>query len=126
VLEREPGKKGKRRSRAKIPGPLERRHLIERDIAPAQALKTAEAYLAEGRSIEAVEFLAKAGDEEGLQALRGEALESGDLFLFRAVASAMEQPPDREEWLKLAAAAEAAGKQRYATDARRQAERGEG
>ena len=112
-------------SRTKIPGPLERRHLIERKIAPAQALKTAEAYLAEGRTLEAVEFLAKAGDEERLQALRREALEAGDLFLMHAVADATGKAPDRDEWLALAAAAEAAGKHRYAADARRQAERGE-
>ena len=113
-------------SRSKIPGPLERRHLIERELAAAQALKTAEAYLAEGRVLEAVDFLGKAGDEERLQALRREAVEAGDLFLMRAVAGAMEKPPDRDEWLALAAAAEAAGKQRYAVDARRQAERGGG
>ncbi len=112
--------------RSKIPGPLERRHLIERELAPAQALKTAEAYLAEGRAIEAIEFLAKAGDEERLQALRREALEAGDVFLMRAVADAMGKAPDRDEWLALAAAAEASGKQRYAVDARRQAERDEG
>ena len=113
-------------SRPKIPGPLERRHLIERELAPAQALKTAEAYLAAGRSLEAVEFLAKAGDGEGLQELRREALEAGDFFLMRAVADAMGKAPDRDEWLALAAAAEAAGKQRYAADARRQAERAGG
>ena len=113
-------------ARSRIPGPLERRHLIERELAPAQALKTAESYLAEGRALEAVEFLAKAGDEERLQALRREALEAGDLFLLRAVADAMGKAPDRDEWLALAAAAEASGKQRYAVDARRHAERGEG
>jgi hypothetical protein len=111
-------------ARSKIPGPLERRHLIEREIAPAQALKSAEAYLAEGRSLEAVEFLAKAGDEPRLQALRNEAVEAGDLFLLRAVAVAMGEAPDRDEWLRLAAAAVASGKQRYAADARRQAARG--
>jgi hypothetical protein len=113
-------------SRSKIPGPLERRHLIERELAPAQALKTAEAYLAEGRALEAVEFLAKAEDAERLQELRREALEAGDLFLMRAVVAALGEAPDREEWLALAEAAEAAGKQRYAADARRQAERGGG
>jgi hypothetical protein len=113
-------------SRSKIPGPLERRHLIEREIAPAQALKTAEAYLAEGRALEAVEFLAKADDHERLEALRREAIEAGDVFLMRAVASAMGKPPERDEWLALAEAAEAAGKQRYAVDARRQAGRGGG
>ena len=113
-------------ARPKIPGPLERRHLIERELAPAQAIKTAEAYLAEGRAIEAVEFLAKAEDGERLQELRREALEAGDFFLMRAVAGAMGKAPDRDEWLALAAAAEAAGKQHYAADARRQAERAGG
>lgn len=113
-------------SRSKIPGPLERRQLIERELAPAQALKTAEAYLAEGRVLEAVEFLGRAGDEERLRAVRREALEAGDVFLMRAVAAATGKAPDREEWLALAAAAEAAGKHRYAADARRQAERGGG
>ena len=113
-------------ARSKIPGPLERRHLIERELAPAQALKTAEAYLAEGRVLEAVEFLAKAGDMERLQGLRQQARETGDLFLMRAVAGAMGKAPDRDEWLALAEAAEAAGKERYAVDARRWAERGGG
>jgi hypothetical protein len=113
-------------SRSKIPGPLERRHLIERELSSAQALKTAEAYLAEGRALEAVEFLGKAGDMERLQELRREARETGDLFLMRAVADAMGEAPDRDEWLALAEAAEAAGKERYAVDARRQAERGGG
>ena len=120
------GERARRVSRPKIPGPLERRHLIERELAPAQALKTAEAYLAEGRALEAVEFLAKAGEGERLQELRREALEAGDFFLMRAVADAMGKAPDRDEWLALAAAAEAAGKQRYAADARRQAERAGG
>jgi hypothetical protein len=113
-------------ARSKIPGPLERRQLIERELAPAHALKTAEAYLAEGRVLEAVEFLAKAGDEERLEAVRQQALEAGDVFLMRAVVTATGRAPDREEWLALAAAAEASGKQRYAADARRQAERGGG
>ena len=44
----------------------------------------------------------------------------------RAVVGAMGNAPGRDEWLALAAAAEAAGKHRYAADARRQAERGGG
>ena len=47
-------------ARSKIPNPLTRRHLIEKKMSEAQTLQLAEAYLAEGRSIEALDFLAKA------------------------------------------------------------------
>ena len=112
-------------ARAGIPDPLKRRHLVQRELAPAQALRTAEAYLAQGRELEALDFLVMAGEGEKLAELRQRAREAGDLFLLRAVAQATGEPPDREEWLALAQAADAAGKERYAADARRQAERGE-
>jgi hypothetical protein len=47
-------------ARSKIPDPLARRHLIERSLQPAQALRVAEAYLEQGRALEAIEFLRKA------------------------------------------------------------------
>jgi len=112
-------------AKSKIPGALERRHLVERELSPAQALSYAEAYLADGRSVEAVDFLRKAGADERLEALRAEALESGDAFLLRAVAVATGREPQREEWRALAEAATSAGKERYAVEASRQAERGE-
>ena len=110
---------------AKIPNPLERRHLIERDLSAAQALGIAEAYLAEGRAIEAVDFLEKAEAADRLSELRSEAIESGDAFLLRAVASAADQPPQRDEWRRLADSAARQGRDRYAEEATRQAERGE-
>jgi hypothetical protein len=112
-------------ARAKIPGPLERRHIIERKLSGAQALRHAEAYLAEGRRMEAIDFLRLAGATEQLQALRREAVESGDVFLLRSVATAIGVEPEREEWLAVAETAAAAGKDRYAVEARRQADRGE-
>ena len=94
-------------------------------MAPAQAERIAEAYLAESRSLEALDFLAKAGADEALARLRREAVEGGDLFLLRAVTRATREEPSGEEWKELAEAAEAAGKLRYAVAARRQIERGE-
>jgi hypothetical protein len=111
-------------ARTRIPDPLSRRHLVESDVPAPQALAVAEAYLAEGRSVEAVDFLRKAGAGERLAALRAEAIAGGDAFLLRRVAESMAQPPTREEWVALAEAAEHAGKDRYAAEARRQAERG--
>jgi hypothetical protein len=98
--------------------------LLERKLAPAQALAIGEAYLAEGRQVEAVEFLAKAGAGERLAELRREAIAAGDFFLLRMVAGADGTPASRAEWQALAAAATAAGKPRYAAEAQRQADRG--
>jgi hypothetical protein len=112
-------------ARGKLPDPLERRHWVERGLPEAQAQRVADAYLAEGRSLEALDFLASAGAEEALAGVRRDAIEAGDSFLLRAAVSASGHAATREEWLELAGAAEAAGKLRYAEDARRQAERGE-
>ena len=113
-------------AKSKVPDPLQRRHLIERPLAPAQALKLAEAYLGQGRSLEAIEFLRKAGANDRLAAVRAEAVAAGDAFLYRMVTTALGEPPDRAGWLALAESADAAGKERHAADARRQAARGEG
>ena len=111
-------------AKSRIPDALERRHLVERELAPAQALRIAEEYLAEGREIEAIDFLRKAGAAEKLAELRREALARGDAFLLRSVAAASGEPPTRDEWLTVAEAASSAGKQRYADEGRRQAQSG--
>jgi hypothetical protein len=113
-------------AKSKLPDPLQRRHLVERQLTSAHSLKLAEAYLEQGRAIEAVDFLRKAGARERLAALHADAVAAGDAFLLRVVANAQGEPPDRATWLALAERADAAGKQRNAADARRQAARGEG
>jgi hypothetical protein len=113
-------------AKSRVPDPLQRRHLIERALAPAQALKLAEAYLAQGRSLEAIEFLRKAEARDRLATLRDEAVAAGDAFLYRMVMAALGETPDRAGWLALAERADAAGQERHAADARRQAARGEG
>ena len=110
-------------TKSTIPNPLERRHMIEKDLSDAQALATAEAYLADDRPVEAVDFLAKAHARERLAELRSRAIETGDVFLLRAVARAMDEPPARAEWSATAEAAGAAGRDRDATEARRQLDR---
>jgi len=113
-------------AKSPIPNPLDRRHLVEKDLSAAQALEIAEAYLAAGRSVEAVDFLGKARARDRLAELRSLAIESGDVFLLRAVARAMEEPAARAEWSAIAEAANAAGRQLDAAEARRQLDRGEG
>lgn len=109
-------------SKTRIPDPLSRRHLLEQDLAPARALAIAEAYLAEGRRFEALDFLAKAEAREALETIRGEALEGGDVFLLRETCQRLGAEVDAATWARLAAAAEAAGKLAYAEEARRVAE----
>lgn len=110
-------------ARSPIPDPLRRRHLLEEALDPARALAIAEAYLAEGRGAEAVAFLARAESRERLATLRDQALASGDLFLLRSASTALGEEPSLEQWSRLADAAEAAGKERYAHEARRLAQR---
>lgn len=106
----------------KLPDPLTRRHLLEKELGESQAVGTAEAYLADGRTVEAIDFLAKAGASERLQELRETAVAEGDAFLLRAVVRASREGATHAEWSALAAAADAAGKELYAADARRQLE----
>ncbi|MGH0034884.1 MAG: hypothetical protein ACQGVK_07630 [Myxococcota bacterium] len=113
-------------ARVSTPDPLTRRHLLEKTLDPAQALRIGEAYLAEGRRNEAVAFLERADAREQLEALYGEAISEGDLFLLKASARALGREPGAEDWRRVGDAAEAAGKLRYAETASRQTEGGEG
>ncbi len=110
-------------ARRSIPDPLARRHLLEQAPDPARAAAVAAAYLAEGRRNEALDFLVRADDRDTLARLRTEAVAEGDAFLLRSVCRALAEEPSAEEWSRLAEAAAAAGKESYASEARRLAER---
>jgi hypothetical protein len=112
-------------AKSTIPNPLERRLLIERDLDAKAAGAIAQAYLDEGRKIEAIDFLAKANDEAGLRAIGESAVADGDPFLLQSVARLTGDDPDRATWERCADAAQAAGKARYASTARRNAARSE-
>lgn len=109
-----------------IPDPLARRHLLEKSIAPDQALEIAEAYLAEDRGAEAIAFLTVAEANDRLEALLAQATEQGDAFLVRQLAVALDREPSVTEWNRTAEAAEERGLLRYASIARRQADHEEG
>ncbi len=106
---------------AKLPDPLSRRHLVESPLDPAKARALADLYLEQGRSVEAVAFLRKAEATEGLEALRAEAVETGDVFLLREVSTALGSDIDARTWATVAESAAAAGREAYADEARRQA-----
>ena len=104
-----------------IPDPLTRRHLLEKDLDEAHAMKIAEAYLAEGRVDEAIDFLSKAGATDRLEALSSDAIASGDAFLVQSVVRLTGVAVGSEAWLRCAEKADELGKARYADVARRQA-----
>lgn len=106
-------------ARTKLPDPLARRHLLEAELQPAVARAHADAYLALGREIEAIDFLARAGATDELARLEAAALERGDVFLMRRVAAALGRDPGPEAWRALAAAAQRAGRERDAESAAR-------
>lgn len=108
----------------KLPNPLERRHLLERELEPSRALRYADLYLEGERPVEAVEFLAKAGADDRLEQLADQAVETGDAFLLRRVYAVRDLEPGPERWKKLAENADAAGLSSYAETARRAAEVG--
>jgi hypothetical protein len=112
-------------AKAAIPDPLKRRHLIEQELSEAQCLAIVDAYAAEGRAVESVQFLAKAGAEERLLELAEEAIRGGDTFLLKHVCEALGREFSAERWGELATHAEASGRIRYAETARRQALVGE-
>jgi hypothetical protein len=104
---------------AKPPDPLKRRHLVEETLPPARALALAEAYLAAGQRFDALAFLAKAGAPDRLRSLRAEAVAEGDVFLVREIGALLGEEADAATWSAVAEAAAAAGKERYAAEARR-------
>jgi hypothetical protein len=113
-------------ARSVLPNALVRREWIEQSLDAQRALRVAEAYLAEGRSAEAVVFLLKADARDRLEALRDQAVREGDAFLLREACRALGGEAEPTHWRALAEAAAAAGKQSYAAEASRQAERMEG
>lgn len=103
----------------RTPDPLKRRHLVEEALAPARALAIAESYLAADCIFDALAFLKKAGADDRLRALQSEAIARGDLFLVREIAALLGEEPGAAAWNAVADAAAAAGKERYAAEARR-------
>lgn len=110
-------------ARTGIPNPLERRHLVERELPNDQAEAIADAYLAEERTEEAVVFLAKAGAQDRLRELWSAAAADGNVFPLREIARLLDSEPSAALWEQVALAARSSGKLVYAEAALRQASR---
>lgn len=113
-------------AKSRIPDALTRRHLIEKEMDAGGAMAIADAYLEDGRTHEALDFLVKVDAQEQIDQLFEQAVESGDTFMVQVISRVTEREFDAECWERVARAAEAAGKERYAATAWRQIGRGEG
>ena len=107
----------------KIPDPLKRRHVLESPPEGAKALALAEAYLEQGRRLEALVFLKHAGADDRLEAILEEGIAEGDAFLVRETCAALGRDVTGSLWRRLADAAASLGKDAYAAEAVRHAER---
>jgi hypothetical protein len=94
----------------KLPDPLSRRHLLEGALDSAKAKALAEAYLEVGRELDAIEFLARAGDRESLVALQETAIERGDVFLMKAACRGLGEDAHADRWQALARIASERGR----------------
>jgi hypothetical protein len=104
----------------KIPDPMERRHLLAKSLDAKAAIGIADAYLAEDRPVEALDFLAKVDAHDRIEAMVEQAIEAGDAFLLKSIHEALGlEQLQRDQWERLAAAADAAGKTLYASLAQR-------
>lgn len=107
----------------RIPDPLKRRHLVEKEEDPAKCLALAEAYLETGRVIEALLFLQRADAQDRLDEVFEQGISEGDVFLVRETARIRGTEVDGRVWRRVAEAATRLGKARYAEDATRFADR---
>ncbi len=106
-----------------LPDPLKRRHVLAGELDATRGRAIAEAYLDEGRTLEAVAFFEKIGAQDALNVLCERAVEEGDVFLLREASAAMKREIDAAMWARVADAAAAGGKDQYAEEARRQGAR---
>ena len=108
-----------------IPNSLKRRDFIEQEMSDAESLAFADAYMEDGRIQEGIVFLSKANATDRLEALAEQAVGEGDAFLLKEVGQVLGRDFSSDRWLKLAEAAEKAGKTIYSETARRQARVGD-
>lgn len=101
---------------------LAKRELLNRATVAVDTLEAVgRRYEEAGLVHDAIDLYAKAGAAEALQRLLEVAVEEGDWFMFKGLCRALQREPSRDQWLTLAAKAEALGKQVFAVQAYQEA-----
>jgi hypothetical protein len=98
---------------------LKRRSLLNsKNESPQTLIGLGRGFAAEGYLSDAVDFLAKAGDTDGLRELTPRAIEDGDYFLLTRITKVLQRKAETSELETLAGNAERLGKLAFAARAR--------
>ncbi len=101
-------------------GCLERRDLLNQSVVSVEnLLRWGREYEESGLIYDAVDFYEKANAREDLSRIMGEAVQEGNLFLYRRVCRFLAKDPSPDEWLDVAKHAEESGKLAFAAEAYR-------
>lgn len=96
--------------------------LFAKDAKPEMLSDYGRKYLKAGWLSDALEFFARAGDKRGLEEIRAQSLQEGDVFLFRRTLDALTTTAADSEWKQLGENARGLGKLQFAREAFRMAQ----
>jgi hypothetical protein len=110
----------------RLPNCLKKRNLLNSNKADrSELIRLGEQYLQEEQLSDTIDFYQKAEYQEGLSQLKERAILDGDYFLYHRLVKALQDTPEREEWLRLGDNAFNQGKLQFARSAYRQADQSE-
>jgi len=93
--------------------------LFKPDAKPAELRSWGRRFLENGWIRDAILFLQKAEDREGLASVRKLMIEEGDVFLFRQALLGLDETASEDEWRQLGDRAMTLGKLQFAREAYR-------
>ncbi|MGV8073581.1 MAG: hypothetical protein AB2L11_03320 [Syntrophobacteraceae bacterium] len=97
---------------------LKKRDLLNQSAVSAEVLiRWGHSFEESGMLYDAVNFYEKAKDQEALSRLRTEALNEGNVFLFKRLCHLTGHEASRDEWAQIARRAEESGKFAFAAEA---------
>ncbi|MBW1808148.1 MAG: hypothetical protein JRJ87_08110 [Deltaproteobacteria bacterium] len=95
--------------------------LFGKEINPQELSRIGREFLKAGWLNDAIDFLAKGGDDESLIDIRARAIEEGDVFIFRRVLKATGTTAEEKDWREIGDCALLLEKLQFAREAYRMA-----
>ncbi len=101
---------------------MEKRNLLNQPAVSTEVLRSwGDRFFQMAHWNDAIDFYEKVNERQALEKILEVAKEEGDLFLFNRVCRALNMEPEKKDLQELAQQAEALGKERFASDALKQA-----
>jgi len=99
----------------KLPGPMEKRTLLNaKDVSPEVLRDYGKLCFEAGRTSDAFEFYAAAKDADGLDKMKQLAIKEGLAYLLHWLEGRADHPVSRQEWIEAASNARRLGKSSFA------------